>query len=632
MHFMCESCKASLSIADEKVKGKRLVVRCKRCGARIQIADPALGMAAILLGPEGGPAGAARAAPRAAPLSARPPLGSAPRPGAGPGLAARTAPRVAPSSAPAPRSFDPRRQASIDAFGEVDTESTRAMDTEVLEKALRASKSTEGTASSFRQASPRPAAASARAGFAAPPPARVVPRPASWFAMIAGKQIGPLSAGELDGQIASGALGPRSYVWTEGMAAWARAREVPDLAAFFGPEPQAQRAPAPRQRSPSSAPLRQTPAPSAARTTRAGSPAGTGVEPRSSPFDFGRTAPLGEELPGEEARAALSRPAQDDDSQPGLELDAYDPAAELDGFEPAQALEALDSVEEPGARDPAAALEGLAASSSPGAREKAAPTAKSDAVGPAREDLGDLSLLELDQPAEQTPEGDAAPEPDALAAAQELPLSPDQPAAAAAPGLAALSWAKDHARPLLLAASGVVLGLLLLLLALSGRTKAPQKPTPATAQQGQGRAAAPNGATPGGEPNAATRVVETPVVRSPDSPAIRSDAPGRDPGGAPLTAEDVKKKLDQNKSSLQRCIDEALRRDPRDPALRAGRIRITTTIAPSGLVIGAKIDKRGVDETPLGACLKSATRRIVFPAFPGEPFDVDIPIVVTASN
>jgi hypothetical protein len=450
--------------------------------------------------------------------------------------------------------------------------------------------------------------------------------------MIAGKQIGPLSAGELDGQIASGALGPRSYVWTEGMAAWARAREVPDLAAFFGPEPQAQRAPAPRQRSPSSAPLRQTPAPSAARTTRAGSPAGTGVEPRSSPFDFGRTAPLGEELPGEEARAALSRPAQDDDSQPGLELDAYDPAAELDGFEPAQALEALDSVEEPGARDPAAALKGLAASSSPGAREKAAPTAKSDAVGPAREDLGDLSLRELDQPAEQTPEGDAASEPDALAAAQELPLSPDQPAAAAAPGLAALSWAKDHARPLLLAASGVVLGLLLLLLALSGRTKAPQKPTPATAQQGQGRAAAPNGATPGGEPNAATRVVETPVVRSPDSPAIRSDAPGRDPGGAPLTAEDVKKKLDQNKSSLQRCIDEALRRDPRDPALRAGRIRITTTIAPSGLVIGAKIDKRGVDETPLGACLKSATRRIVFPAFPGEPFDVDIPIVVTAGN
>src|SRR5260370_39130993 len=68
MHFMCESCKASLSIADEKVKGKRLVVRCKRCGARIQIADPALGMAAILLAREGGPAGAARAAPRAAPL------------------------------------------------------------------------------------------------------------------------------------------------------------------------------------------------------------------------------------------------------------------------------------------------------------------------------------------------------------------------------------------------------------------------------------------------------------------------------------------------------------------------------------------------------------------------------------
>jgi hypothetical protein len=215
----------------------------------------------------------------------------------------------------------------------------------------------------------------------------------------------------------------------------------------------------------------------------------------------------------------------------------------------------------------------------------------------------------------------------------------------AAPRIPALRWAREHARALLLAVSSVALGLLLLLLALSGRTRGPHKPTPATAQQSQSRAAAEVAARPVGEANAATPVVEAPVVRSPDapaaetpavrsqgSPAPRSEAPARDPGGAPLTAEEVKKKLDQNKGSLQRCIDEALRRDPRDPALRAGRIRITATIAPSGLVTAAKVDKRGVDEAALGACLKSATRRIVFPSFPGEPFDVDIPIVVTAGN
>ena len=34
MQFSCDSCKATLHIGDEKVKGKRLVVRCKKCGAR----------------------------------------------------------------------------------------------------------------------------------------------------------------------------------------------------------------------------------------------------------------------------------------------------------------------------------------------------------------------------------------------------------------------------------------------------------------------------------------------------------------------------------------------------------------------------------------------------------------------
>ena len=35
-----------------------------------------------------------------------------------------------------------------------------------------------------------------------------------------------------------------------------------------------------------------------------------------------------------------------------------------------------------------------------------------------------------------------------------------------------------------------------------------------------------------------------------------------------------------------------------------------------------------VDESALGACLKRATKQIVFPRFAGTPFDVDIPISV----
>ena len=666
MHFMCESCKASLSIADEKVTGKRLVVRCKRCGSRIQIADPALGMAAILLGPQDGPA-AARMSPGVATQAARPPLGTGRAQGAGPGMFARAAPRAAQATAPASRSFVPRRETSSEAFSEDDNESTRAMDAEVLEKALRASKSAEVKPSSaLRRDAPRPAATSARAGSFAPPSQRAVavaepePEPAPWFAMIAGKQLGPLSPDKLDGHVAGGALGPRSYVWTEGMAGWVRAGEVPELAARFGPQFQAARpAPPPPRPAPSSAaPLRQKPD---ARAAPAGWPARPAVESRSSPFDFGRTGALSELLPEEATGAISGLPAQNDEPQPDLELDSYDPAAELDASEQAPALESLDAAQGHEARAQAAAPENPGASRAPGAPEKPAPALQLSPVRRADEDLEDLPLDLDEQPAPAQAQ-DLALQPDALVPEEGTVAVVVHPAATL-PGLAAGRWIKDKARrllahPLLLAACGAIILGLVLLVVLPVKSKAPQKALQVPAQEvravapkagtpggeahagmpgGEAHAATPGGeahaGTPGGEAHAATPAVEMPIVLGDQgSPAAGSDAPARDPGTAPLTTDDVKRKLDQNKGSLQRCIDEALRRDPRDPALRAGRIRITTTIAPSGAVIGAKIDKRGVDESALGACLKGATGRIIFPSFPGKPVDVDIPIVVTAGD
>ena len=97
MQFSCESCKTQLQIADEKVRGKRLIVRCKRCGAKIGISDPALG------------------APKA-PL--RPAAASAP-----------PAPAVS-KPAPAPAARAEKRDS--------DTESTLAIDSDLLERALQA--------------------------------------------------------------------------------------------------------------------------------------------------------------------------------------------------------------------------------------------------------------------------------------------------------------------------------------------------------------------------------------------------------------------------------------------------------------------------------------------------------------
>src|SRR5437879_2247343 len=115
MQFSCDSCKTQLQIADEKVRGKRLIVRCKRCGAKIGISDPTLG------------------APKPKPAAPRP---SAPRPA------------VAGPQAAHPAS---------------DTESTRAMDSDMLEKALEASNTDDPSkmngVPASQPAAPPPAAA-----------------------------------------------------------------------------------------------------------------------------------------------------------------------------------------------------------------------------------------------------------------------------------------------------------------------------------------------------------------------------------------------------------------------------------------------------------------------------------------
>src|SRR5258706_8081407 len=72
MQFSCESCKAQLQIADEKVRGKRLIVRCKRCGAKIAISDPALAKAQPRVIAPPSPATDVAASMRAAPSKPAP--------------------------------------------------------------------------------------------------------------------------------------------------------------------------------------------------------------------------------------------------------------------------------------------------------------------------------------------------------------------------------------------------------------------------------------------------------------------------------------------------------------------------------------------------------------------------------
>ena len=377
MRFSCDSCKAQLQIADEKVRGRRLIVRCKRCGAKIALTDP---------------------------------------------LFSASAPRVVEAAPAWPAS---------------DTESTRAMDNDVLERALQASRAEDGSANGSpltqRFAAP-----------AAPVPAN----PAVWFAMLQGKQTGPLTRAELEARADEGEVGPRTYIWCEGMESWQRAQEVLELTEMFPPLPA----------SPARSPARSSKSPAAA-------------------------------------------------AQPRL---ANPPPAQMTF-----------------AAEPTTLVAGAAQIASDAAQaEESAAT----------------------------------------------------PVVARAPMFE--SAAREHEQ-------GPFMVFFLALTAL-----------------------------------AAAGVALWIVLGS--SPRKSEASP---PTAIGLTADQVRRKLDENKPALQGCVDDALRRDPN---LRVGKIHVATTIAPSGQVTAARIDRQMVDESPLGACLKQATQKIVFPQFSGVAFDVDIPISVSA--
>lgn len=77
-------------------------------------------------------------------------------------------------------------------------------------------------------------AGGAPGGHGAPPP---LPGQAQFFAAIDGKQAGPFALDALRGQAAGGQLTRDTLVWKQGMAAWTRAGDVPELEPVFGHVP-----------------------------------------------------------------------------------------------------------------------------------------------------------------------------------------------------------------------------------------------------------------------------------------------------------------------------------------------------------------------------------------------------------
>jgi membrane protease subunit (stomatin/prohibitin family) len=79
-----------------------------------------------------------------------------------------------------------------------------------------------------------PGGGAAGAPVAGPPP---LPRPAQWFVGVGGVQQGPYDTAALAGLASGGTLTRETLVWREGMAGWAAAGQVPEVAPVFGAVP-----------------------------------------------------------------------------------------------------------------------------------------------------------------------------------------------------------------------------------------------------------------------------------------------------------------------------------------------------------------------------------------------------------
>ena len=199
MRFLCEQCKAKYQIADEKVAGKTVRMKCRKCGHLIEVkADVTETSVASKAPPPPDPAEADDATRvgvdvNAILKSAQPSRDTttkpaAPRPGAKPGLATSLA-AAKPQKPAAPPHHGPGALAG--AFQK--TTAGHHTDERSL---LEISTSSE------------------------------------WYVAINGVPVGPVRIAELRRKASTGAITEESLVWQEGMEEWRSLRIVGELAAI----------------------------------------------------------------------------------------------------------------------------------------------------------------------------------------------------------------------------------------------------------------------------------------------------------------------------------------------------------------------------------------------------------------
>jgi predicted Zn finger-like uncharacterized protein len=186
--FLCDQCKAKYQIADEKVAGKTVRMKCRKCGHLIEV----------------------RAAVTETSVEAAPPSQEVPA-----ALAAAVVKPAAPKRTPLPRPAGPPPKAPLaTALGAAKPPAKPPAPASALAGAFKSNVQREEEISTPFDMS------------------ELAPDDA-WYVAINGVPVGPIKISEVRRKASLGAVTEDSLVWQEGQDEWRPARQLADLAAII---------------------------------------------------------------------------------------------------------------------------------------------------------------------------------------------------------------------------------------------------------------------------------------------------------------------------------------------------------------------------------------------------------------
>lgn len=103
-----------------------------------------------------------------------------------------------------------------------------------------------------------------------------------------------------------------------------------------------------------------------------------------------------------------------------------------------------------------------------------------------------------------------------------------------------------------------------------------------------------------------------------------------DTGRTELDEAAVRQTMATSQGAYSTCVSRALKDNP-SLRLDGKRATLMLTIKPSGVVQSAWIAEAELDKSALGKCLTGVARRMIFPAFSGEPIDVSAPLSLSGT-